>query len=61
LTGAIAWRFIFIALDFVGLIGLRYVFHTVLALATDETVLAYPWMLALSGDFRDGGMRPKID
>jgi hypothetical protein len=61
LTGAIAWRFIFIALDFVGLIGLRYVFHTVWALATDETVLAYPWMLALSGDFRDAGMRPKID
>jgi hypothetical protein len=61
LTGAIAWRFIFITLNFVGLIGLRSVFHTVWALATDETVPAYPWMLALSGDFHDGGMRPKID
>jgi hypothetical protein len=32
-----------------------------LGLITDGTVPAYPWMHALFGDFRDGGMRPKID
>ena len=45
--------------DFVGLIGVRSVFHT--TWNSHETVPAYPWMLALAGDFSDGGMWQKID